>query len=345
MYQLNMTAYDRKVYQEELRDFLPAKILDCHTHIWLDSFTAAGDYNGGSTWTERVATELSAQALTDTYTQLFPDKTVTPLVFGGCLCDLQQVNDYVYENACRYGFPTLYRTDYSMSGEFLETQIKQGGFLGIKPYLTNVPPYLPVDEIRIFDFLPHEHLEVCDRNGWIVMLHIPRKLRLKDPVNLAQLLEIEQRYPNLKLIVAHVGRAYSRQDLGQAFDLLKDTKNMYFDFTANLCDDAIRACIQAVGTKRIMFGSDLPIAAMRMYRITDETGNYFNVVPRGMYADVRNDPHMLESDEENITLMIYEQLRALKRVAEDLELTKEQIGDIMYANAQCLIDAVAKKQV
>ena len=37
---------------------------------------------------------------------------------------------------------------------------------------------------------------------------------------------------------------------------------MYFDFTANLLDDAIKACIQAVGTKRLIFGSDLPIAIM-----------------------------------------------------------------------------------
>ena len=33
-----VTAYDKKIYEEELRDFLPDKILDVHTHVWLDSF-------------------------------------------------------------------------------------------------------------------------------------------------------------------------------------------------------------------------------------------------------------------------------------------------------------------
>ena len=32
-----VTEYDRKIYEEELKDFLPEKMLDIHTHVWLDS--------------------------------------------------------------------------------------------------------------------------------------------------------------------------------------------------------------------------------------------------------------------------------------------------------------------
>ena len=28
---------DRRVYDEKLRDFLPEKVIDIHTHVWLDS--------------------------------------------------------------------------------------------------------------------------------------------------------------------------------------------------------------------------------------------------------------------------------------------------------------------
>ena len=28
---------DRKIYEEELRDFLPEKMIDIHTHVWLES--------------------------------------------------------------------------------------------------------------------------------------------------------------------------------------------------------------------------------------------------------------------------------------------------------------------
>ncbi len=341
MFHLNYTEVDAKVYRDELKDFLPDTFIDIHTHIWKSTFRPYGDSNGGATWTKFVADEQTAEDLLGAYQTMFPGKTVLPLVFGGCSQDIGQSNEYVGETAKQYGYPTLLRSDYAMTGDELEREVQKYGCLGLKPYLTNCPPYIPANEIRIFDFLPHEHLEAADRNGWIIMLHISRPGRLRDPVNVAQLMEIERRYPNVKLIVAHIGRAYSKQDVGDAFDTLKHTEHMLFDFTANLCDDAIRACIEAVGTKRLMFGSDMPIAVMRMYRITDPvTGFYKNVVPRGLYGDVSGDPHMLESDEKTITLMMYEQLRAFRRVARELKLTEAQIEEVMYTNAKTLLESM-----
>lgn len=341
MYNLQLTEYDYQVYEKELENFLPNKFIDLHAHIWKNSFKPYGKANGGATWIDLVADEITAEQLLDTYSNLFPKNEVTPLVFGGIKHNIKECNEYVFESSQKFGFSALLRTDYAMSGEEIKCNVKKYGFIGIKPYITNCPPYIPENEIRIFDFLPHEHLEVADKNGWIVMLHIPRANRLRDIVNISQLIEIEEKYPNLKLIVAHVGRAYSSEDIGDAFNVLKNTKNMLFDFTANLCDDAIKACIEAVGTERLMFGSDLPISAMRMYRVT-ENGFYYNVIPKGLYGDVSSDPHMKETENEDITLMLYEQLRAFKRVSIDLKLSDKQIENIMYTNAKKLIDSVSK---
>lgn len=334
-----LTDYDRKVYEKELLNFLPTEFIDCHTHIWKSDFPRQGDSNGGSTWISKVADSLTAEDLLESYRVLFPKNKVTPLVFGACTRHIPTCNEYVRAKAEEFGFPTLFRTSYDMDPHQLEEEVRKGHFLGIKPYLSNCPPYIPSTEIRIFDFLPREHLEVADRNGWIVMLHIPRSKRLRDPINLAQIMEIEEKYKNLKLIVAHIGRAYAKEDIGDAFDLLKNTKNLVFDFTANVCDDAIRACIEAVGTRRLMFGSDLPIAFMRMYRIV-ENGVYYNVIPRGLYGDVSGEPHMRETDETDVTLMIYEQILALKRCAAELKLTEGQVEDIMFRNAKRLIESV-----
>jgi len=82
---------------------------------------------------------------------------------------------------------------------------------------------MPVNEIRIFDFFPPHHLEILNKNKLIMMLHLPRPARLKDPVNLAQILEIEKKYPDIKLIIAHVGRAYGDNDVGNAFEILGET--------------------------------------------------------------------------------------------------------------------------
>ncbi len=338
---IQLTDYDRKVYETELKDFLPKEFIDCHVHIWDPEIPRHGKKGGGSLWPGRVNNGLKAEELYESLKILFPENKVTPLVFGGCSRVIPIVNDYVKSGSEKLGFPTLFRTDHAMTPEYLEEEVKKGGFLGLKPYLNGRPTYIPAKETRIFDYLPKEHLEVADKNGWIVMLHIPRDKRLRDEVNIAQLMEIEEKYPSLKLIVAHIGRAYAKEDIGDAFEVLKNTKNMVFDFTANVCDDAIEACIEAVGTKRLLFGSDLPIAFMRMYRVVED-GVYYNVVPRGLYGDVSDDPHMRETDETDVTLMIYEQILALKRVAKKMNLTAEQIEDIMCNNAKRLIEGVKR---
>lgn len=336
MSKLQITEYDKHVYETELKDFLPDEFIDFHTHVEADDSQGQGAHNGGSTWTDLVSGDKTAEGLIDTYEAMFPGKKVMPLIFGGCLCDIDEVNAYVYEKGQKYGYPTLYRTHYAMTGTELEENVKKGGFLGIKPYLSNCPSYIPNKEIRIFDFVPHEQLAVCDKNGWILMLHIPRDKRFRDEVNLAQLMEIEARYPNIKLIIAHIGRAYSKEDIGNGFELVGKGKNTYFDFTANLCEDAIKACIEAVGTKKLIFGSDLPIATMRMYRIVED-GVYYNVVPRGLYGNVEGEAHMRETDETDVTLMLYEQLLAFKNVAKELNLSKEDVYDVLCGNAKRLL--------
>ena len=343
MYNEAYTKYDKYVYEKELKDFLPHEFIDFHTHVDKKGLEPYGSHNGGSSWTDLIAKDdRGVEALLESYRELFPDKKVTPLIFGGCLLDIAKTNDYVYEKRKEFNLPSLYRTDYAMDPDKLEEDIKKRGFLGIKPYLSNCPSYIPPKETRIFDFLPHEHLEVCDRNGLIVMLHIPRDGRFKDPVNLYQLKEIEEKYPNLKLIIAHIGRAYAKEDIGNAFDIVGKGKNTYFDFTANVCDDAIKACIEAVGSERLIFGSDLPIAIMRMYRIV-ENGVYYNIVPKGHYGDVDGEPHMRQAEGEDITVMIYEQLKALKRVAADMKLSDKDVENIMNSNAKKLIEEAQRR--
>ena len=159
--------------------------------------------------------------------------------------------------------------------------------------------------------------------------------RLRDPVNLAQLIEIEQRFPNVVLIVAHVGRAYCPEDVGDAFERLAGTRRMWFDISANTNEEVFRRLIGAVGPGRIVFGSDLPIARMRMRRIC-EGGRYVNLVPRGLYGDVSGDPHMRELDgpeADRLTFVLYEQLDAFRRAAEGEGLTRTDVAKVLHDNA------------
>jgi len=336
-------AVDREFYENRLRDWLPEKIIDIHTHVWLKRFNEKKRKKSTRTvsWPSMVADENPVEHLIETYRLLFPGKTVAPLMFANLSSEkcFDLANAYVSRVSKEHKFPALVFSHPRWSAQEFEGKIRDGDFYGAKSYLSYAPACLPAAEIRIFDFFPHHQLEVLNKHGWIMMLHIPRNARLRDPVNLAQMLEIEKRYPDIKLIIAHVGRAYCPEDIGDAFKVLAKTKKMCFDISANTNAEAFRQLLETVGPKRVLFGSDLPIARMRMRRIC-ENGRYVNLVPRGLYGDVSDDKHMREVEEKegkNLTFFLYEELFAFKRAAHAARLTAGDIEDVFYNNADGLL--------
>ena len=312
--------YDREVYEKELKDFLPQKILDVHTHVYLKEFfppkpLAPGEVKRTVTWPSLVAADDSIEDLQETYRLMLPGKDVTALMFSNSGRS-QQANDYVADASRRSGFPALYFSAPEESPEEVERQIRKGGFLGIKGYLSLSPKYIPEAEIRIFDFFPKAQLKKMDEMGAIVML----------------------------LIIAHIGRAYTKEDVGNAFETLDQAPDLMYDFCANCCEYAITEVIRHAGVKHVMYGTDMPILRMRTRRI-EENGTYINLVPPGLYGDPKQDKHLREvsaEEAEKITFFLYEELLAFKRAAKTLGLSRQDIEDIMYNNAHDLIEGARK---
>lgn len=203
------SEYDKKVYREELKDFLPDKIIDTHVHLTKEEFCI----KKSNTWVSNVFVDSTYESIREDFSDMLPGKNVEPVVMAAPTRDLVKGNAYI-EDCIKKGMTGLYCTRFDTPLKEIEDAIINKGFKGIKPYPANRPLYIPLSESRIFDFLPHEHLKLINDLGSVVLLHMGRDLRLKDSVNIAQLMEIEEKYPNLKLIVAHIGRAYSPEDLG-----------------------------------------------------------------------------------------------------------------------------------
>ena len=341
-----VTPYDKKIYEEELRDFLPEKMFDIHTHVSLEKHKQPpkpGTVKRTVSWPSLVAKDNSVEDLQETYRLMFPGKDVKALMFN-TTANTDEASNYIVEASKRTGFPALYFSHPNQSADEVERKIREGGFLGVKSYLSLSPNYLPRQEIRIFDFYPKHQLARLDKMGAIVMLHIPRDGRLKDPVNLAQIMEIKQEFPNLRLIVAHIGRAYVESDIGNAFDILDNAPDLMYDFCANCCETAITEALKHAGPKHLMFGTDMPILRMRCRRI-EENGTYINLIPPGLHGDPKQDSHLREvsaEEAEHITFFAYEELLAFKRAAIKLGLTRQDIEDVMYNNAINLIEGARK---
>ena len=343
-----VTDYDKYIWDTELKDWLPENIIDVHTHVWLKELK--DNYNkekeGGHftvSWPSMVAPDNSIEDLEETYELMFPGKKVKALMFTSGGASVAN-NHYVSESSVKSGYPALYYSHPTESAEDIRRKVVAGGFLGLKCYLSFSPKYIPDDEIRILDFFPPHQLEVMNEMGGIVMCHIPRSTRLKDPMNYEQIAYIKETWPNIRFIVAHIGRAYTRGDIGDAFTRLDQCPDLMYDFCANCCEYAITELLKHAGPKHSMFGTDMPILRMRTRRI-EENGTYINLVEKGLYGDVSGDSHMREvskEEAEHITFFAYEELLALKRACQTLGLGKEDVEDIMFNNAYNLIDGAMK---
>lgn len=343
---LDVKPYDKQYYESVLKPFLPKRFIDCHAHIWLEEFHRKGGLREGSQqWPRLVAKDNSIEDLNETNRLLFPDNKVVSVVYGDPIVtiDRERNNSYVADAAIANGFPALYLSHPSQSAEELEREVLANPvFKGIKVYLQFSPGYIPADEIRIYDFLPKEHLAVCDKHGWVVQLHIARPKRLADPVNYVQLLEIEQNYPNLQLLVAHLGRAYANEDVGDALEYLKHTERTVWDFTANTNDWVMEQVLNYFGPERFIYGTDFPVFRMKARR-TVENGVYINEIPQGTFPPeaIRGDKHMREipyPEADKITFFIYEQINACRLACERLGLGKADVEKIFWSNSARIFD-------
>lgn len=342
----DVNPYDREYYETVLKPFLPKKFIDCHAHIWLQEHNPHDKMREGSqNWPRLMAKSNSIEDLNETNRLLFPDSEVISVLYGDCSAsiDRKACNEYVAQSAKEHGFPALYLAHPGQSAEELEQAVlAHPEFKGIKVYLQFAPGYIPADEIRIYDFLTKEHLAVCDKHGWVVQLHIARPKRLADPVNYHQLLEIEQKYPNLQLLVAHLGRAYANEDVGDALEYLKHTEKMVWDFTANTNDWVMEQVLRYFGPDRFIYGTDFPIFRMKARRCI-EHGVYINEIPEGEFpkASIAGDVHMREipyPEADKITFFIYEEINACRKACERLGLGKEDVEKIFYQNSARIFD-------
>ena len=133
-----VTANDKRIYEEELKDFLPDKIFDVHCHLNLERHSQPAPLKPGEvkrtvTWPSLVAKQNSIEDLQETYELFFPGKQCKALVFSDAGHGVE-INNYVADASRRSGFPALYYSHPQQSAEEIEVRIREGGFLGLKSY-------------------------------------------------------------------------------------------------------------------------------------------------------------------------------------------------------------------
>lgn len=325
---------DARFFEQELHGFLPHRIIDCHTHIGLrEHLGFLSEQRRREMWALDVSQELTVEQLNDWNARLFPRRETQACAFGWPIreCDLESSNAYVARCAPQLRAAFLV-TDPHWPAEKVRELVLQGGFTGLKPY-----PDLAGDsassEAAIPDYFPESHQALAEALGLVVMLHLPRRERLRDPRNLAEVRAMAHARPTVPLIIAHIGRAYTMSFAEGSLHQLADLANVYFDFAANLNAEVIALCLREVGAARMLYGSDLPIGLMRGRR--EHRGDEYINYTDGDY--VWNNNRRPPEVEATYTLFIYEQLRAFRCAAEEVGLSADDLVSIFSGNFERLL--------
>jgi uncharacterized protein len=324
-------ANDERFYAEHTDGRLPGAVFDAHMHINLPEHVAGvsqGAIKGD--WAMECGTVMTYEDALAYHKTLFPGVQMRMLAFPMPLAeaDIPANNAYLASLPRTHGFTALMSIRPEWDAEYVERQLLEGGFAGFKPY-----PYMAASEkgaeVSIFDFLPPSHLEVADRYGKAVLLHLPRKGRLADDSNIREIREIVQKYTKLRLVIAHYGRCFNVKYLKEGLIKLGSDKDaLYFDTAAVINPAVHQEALGRLRTDQILFGTDMPVLLWHGKRMWTET-DYFNLCREDFSWNKHPYPH----EEKEYTFFVYEQLKAILDCIEQHSLPARVVKDIFYDNA------------
>ncbi len=321
---------NRKIFAEELDAFLPDAILDFHVHVFNagvvpdgEPFSCAG----------HPIDRYDLQELAGDLDAAYPGRASKAVCFGfpEVGYDRRKNNEYLAAACDSQQFFALRLFDpVEDEPAGVKKDLESGRFRGIKPY-PNYVRKADVNAVEIPEMLPAWVMEIVNALGQIVMLHIPRKARLADPLNQRQIVELGNRYPKARIVLAHIGRAYYLKNVMGNLQALKAVPNLYYDLAMVNHWEVMEHLFQTVPADQILYGTDIPLALApgKSVEINDQ---YTYVTPVPWELSISDDHGRLR-----FTSFLYEELRAIKKAVERLGLPRDFVQGLFYDNGMKLL--------
>ena len=197
--------YDREFFAKELEDFVPEQIFDAHAHLYELA------HWGPATQLENGPAVASLEEFRRQMEWITPGRKTSGLFFGVGLVEDRRIasNQFIAREVTK---------DASSRGELIVSpkqdpdqirqELRNGNFVGLKVYHTFSPRKVTwTSEIK--DFLTEDHVRIAHEEGLSITLHMVRDRAMADPVNQEQIRYYCEKYPNIKLILAHAARGFN----------------------------------------------------------------------------------------------------------------------------------------
>ncbi|HOX08893.1 MAG TPA: amidohydrolase family protein [Planctomycetota bacterium] len=323
------------IFREEFAGWLPKRILDFHVHVFNPATLPQGaTYNCAGHALRRYGFAELRRDLAE----LYPGRRTAAVCFG--LPDRiynRAANDrYVAAGCDNRRFFAFRLLDPSEDPAVVRRDLASGPYLGVKPYLNYVRK--PVDDVEIDDMLPAPLMKVINELGLIVMLHIPRKGRLADPVNQEQLVALCRRWPNAKIVLAHVGRAYFLKNVVGHIDRLRKLPNLWYDLAMVGNPEVLEHVFATVPADRVLYATDQPIAVAPGKSL--EINNQYSYITPAPWKLAIHDT----SGRVVYTCFAYEELRGIGKAVARLGLGRRFLNGLFHDNGMRLLQAAMRSK-
>ena len=343
----NNEQFDESFYKERVSSFLPEKILDFHAHVW-----TADQWLGSENKSESVSsielgkfetakymvtrTQYSMESLKRDLSLIFPDKECSAVCFGQPTpaVNVDKTNEYVGSSAeAGRQFPLLVCGGGCVCADKIYESVTKSGFYGYKVFLNWVGN--DYGKVTVEDMLLPDEMDIANELGLIVLLHVPRSLRLADPEIGAGIRKLSKQYPNAKIVLAHCGRCYDPYHMRKAISSVADLANVSMDTSMVMDAVSIAVAMREMGPSRFVYATDLPVAAMFGRRVTIKD-HWVDLVLDGYEpSDFR-----VMSDNMNATYMAHEIAIAVEHAADLTGISQAELKSIFYDNGMKLLKSV-----
>jgi glutamate-1-semialdehyde 2,1-aminomutase len=318
-----ITDFDRELFDRELASFVPPKVFDAHAHWYrADHFPAEAAPGLVKSGPQVAGSEAFDRAIGE----LIPGRQHEGLFFPypHALVNVDGENEFLHEQLkTRPGSRGQMLITPAQDPEFIRQTVRQCGFVGLKCYHV-FSRTKPTFDSAIEDFLPEAQVRVAHDLGLSITLHMVRPRALADTANQATIRRYCEKYPNMRLILAHAARGFNPQHTIMGIDSLRGLANVWFDTSAVTDCGAIEAILHTFGHRRVLYGSDFPVSHLR--------GRCVGLGDSFLWISAANTDLNVPYAKLDLALVGHESLRTLKVAALAMRLSDSQVEDIFYRN-------------
>ena len=325
---------DRQIWEEELAQFVPQRIFDVHTHIYLPEHDLTGQGANPPASAGAITQQIPAidrETLGKIYALLFPGREVHNVLFGWVFecVDFDAINQFVSQQAAQDPLSVPFMlTPPSLAPQRLAEQVDTYGFLGLKPYLIWANNRW---DASITDIIPEPLLEVANDRQLIITLHLSKRSAIADEENIRELIYLSAKYAKVRWILAHCARSLVAWPLERAIERIKDLPNLWYDISSVTDVDVYSLIFSKVPLDRVLYGGDIPSDLVRGQMVG------FGFAWALLTEEMIRDMNIVHCDSRS-TFVLYETLRVARRAMLREGFNRGQIEDVFYNNAAGLLN-------